>query len=214
MGIFKKLFAADIKTAADPSPALPPSRDDRPFAPPTPGQHVSAPTAEHLPPNARPGNRPGVRPSWMIEGMSVTVHEGSDTLEVVGESYRQDNLWNIVGVPRTSQSIRHRTMAVLVPETGNQYDDNAIAVWAMGVQVGYLSRENAQNYRPGLDRLAHAGPVALRATIVGGGHGDNLALLGIFLDPPTRSTRSLAACWRWRAKRPKILTLASPPAKC
>ncbi len=118
----------------------------------------------------------------MVQGMSVTVHEGSETLEVVGESYRQDNLWNIVGVPRTSQSIRHRTLGVLVPETGNEYDENAIAVWTMGVQVGYLSREDAQKYRPGLDRLAQAGPVALQATIVGGGHGDKLALLGIFLD--------------------------------
>ena len=182
MGIFKNLFAAGLKAVADPSPTLPRLQENRPFAATTPDQHVSAPTGEHLPLATGSCNRPGVRPAWMIDGMSINVYEGSDTLEVVGESHRQDNLWTIVGAPRTSQSIRHRTLAVLVPETGNQYDDNAIAVWAMGVQVGYLSRENAQSYRPGLDRLAQASPVALRATIVGGGHGDNLALLGIFLD--------------------------------
>ena len=122
MGIFRKRIAVGIKSAAEPAPTLPPSLEDPPFAPPTPGEHVPASTAPRLSLNAAVGNRPGVRPDWMIDGMPVTVYEGSDTLEVVGESHRQDNLWNIVGVPKTSQSIRHRTLAVLVPEAGNQYD--------------------------------------------------------------------------------------------
>ena len=75
----------------------------------------------------------------MIDGMSVTVYDGRDTLEVVGESYRQDNLWAIVGTPQTSDQIQHQATAILVPETGNEYDDNAIAVWISGLQVGYLS---------------------------------------------------------------------------
>jgi hypothetical protein len=118
----------------------------------------------------------------MIDGMSVTVYDGRDTLEVVGESYRQDNLWAIVGTPRTSDRIQQPAIAILVLETGNEYDDNAIAVWISGAQVGYLSRDDARDYRQGLEALSAVSPVALHATIVGGGHGDSLALLGVFLD--------------------------------
>jgi hypothetical protein len=118
----------------------------------------------------------------MVNGMNGTLYEGSETLEVVGESYRQDNLWAIVGRTPTSHRIQHDAVAVLVPETGNPYDDNAISVWIGGLQVGYLSRGDAEDCRPGLDTLTAAGPVALRATIVGGGYDDSRALLGVFLD--------------------------------
>ena len=118
----------------------------------------------------------------MVDGATVTIYGGSEALEVVGESYRQDNLWQVLGIPATADRVERDVVAVLVPETGNQYDANAIAVWVNGLQVGYLSRDDAEDYRPGLERLCGEGPVALRGTIVGGGYGDRVALLGVFLD--------------------------------
>ena len=118
----------------------------------------------------------------MVDGASVTHYVGSETLEVVGESYRQDNLWRAVGIPMTGKRVNCKTVAVLVPETGNQHDANAVAVWIKGLHVGYLCREDAASYRPGLERLAAAGPIALTATIVGGGYGDRVAILGVFLE--------------------------------
>jgi hypothetical protein len=103
-------------------------------------------------------------------------------LEVVGEPYRQENLWRIVGIPETADRVEFDVIAVLVPETQNQYDANAIAVWVNGLHVGYLSREIAARYRPGLDRLCAQAPVALRGTIVGGGYGGRVAFLGVFLE--------------------------------
>jgi hypothetical protein len=117
----------------------------------------------------------------MVSSVEATLYEGSETLEVVGESYQQDNLWAIVGEAPSPRRIQHDAVAVLVPETGNTHDANAIGVWISGLQVGYLSRDDAAQYRPGLDELAAKGPVALRATIVGGGYGDSRAILGVFL---------------------------------
>ena len=109
---------------------------------------------------------------------------------MVGESYRQANLWKIVGREPCNDRIQHRCHAVLVAETDNEYDANAISVWVEGLQVGFLSREDAADYRSGLVRLTENGVVSLAATIVGGGHG-GAPLLGIFLDhDPTDGRRS------------------------
>jgi hypothetical protein len=118
----------------------------------------------------------------MVPGVTVNVYEGPETLEVVGESYRQDNLWAIVDTPRTGNRVDVAILAVLVPETANEHDANAIAVWVSGLHVGYLAREDALEYRPGLERLMADGPVALRGRVVGGGYEDGLARLGVFLD--------------------------------
>ena len=65
------------------------------------------------------------------------VYEGSEPLEVVGESYRQDDLWKLVGGRRRADDwIRHAAVAVLVAELDNAYDANAVAVWIQGCHVG------------------------------------------------------------------------------
>ena len=81
--------------------------------------------------------------------------------------------------------MRLNVIAVLVPEPTNEYDSNAIAVWVNGFHVGYLSRDNAIGYRPGLLALyqKHGGkPVAMNGEIIGGGqHDEGIGYLGVFL---------------------------------
>lgn len=90
------------------------------------------------------------RPSWTRNGAPVVLLDGDEDLEVVGESYHQDNLWQLAGAQPGTQRVREDIYAVLVAEDNNPYDPNAVAVWIDGLRVGHLSRENAQRYRPGL----------------------------------------------------------------
>ena len=48
------------------------------------------------------------------------------------------------------ERIRVPVLAVLVPEVGNPYDPNSVAIWVNGLQVGNLSRDNSRRYRPQL----------------------------------------------------------------
>jgi hypothetical protein len=116
----------------------------------------------------------------------VLLDGGHEDLEVVGELRRQDSLWQIVGGrQRAELRVRVDICAVLVPEAGNPYDSSAIGVWIEGVQVGYLSRENAARYRPGLFALQqkHGQPIALPGVITGGGlRDDGPGRLGVFLN--------------------------------
>jgi HIRAN domain len=122
----------------------------------------------------------------MRDGMDVQLYEGREDLEVVGEASYQDNLWRIVG-GRSSPNdrVRMEVYAVLVAEPDNPYDANAISVWVKGLKVGYLSREDARRYRPGLLALEqkHGKPIALAGAVVGGGiQADGPGRLGVFLD--------------------------------
>jgi len=144
------------------------------------------------------------RPSWMRPGVSlqVTLYEGTEDLGVVGESNYQDVLWGLVGSPRGTR-VHHDIHAILVPEDDNPYDGDAISIWISGLKVGYLSREDARRYRPGLVALMRkAGqPIALAGVVAGGGMDtDGPRMLGVFLshDPVdfglpgrTRSERTL-----------------------
>jgi hypothetical protein len=52
---------------------------------------------------------------------------------------------------------------VLVAGEGNRYDADAVAVWVQGIQVGYLSREDARHHRLGLLALQDRHqPIALQ----------------------------------------------------
>ena len=92
---------------------------------------------------------------------------GDEDLQVVGESFRQDNLRHLTGYPPPEKYVEEEIRAVLVAEKDNPYDPNAIAVWikdpqAGYLQVGYLSREDAPRYRPGLlaQQQEHGRPIA------------------------------------------------------
>jgi hypothetical protein len=138
------------------------------------------------PPDRRSGWSPEQRPGWMHEGMEVQLYEGREDLEVVGEASYQDNLWRVVGGRGSSNDrVRVEVYAVLVAETDNPYDANAVSVWVQGLRVGYLSRYDARRYRPGLLALEqqHGKPIALAGAIVGGGmRADGPGRLGVFLD--------------------------------
>jgi hypothetical protein len=107
----------------------------------------------------------------MRNGAQVVLLDGDEDLEVVGESYYQENLWHLAGAQPGKERVREDIYAVLVAEDDNPYDPDAVAVWINGLKVGHLSRENAQRYRPGL--LAQqedlGRPIALAGVITGGG---------------------------------------------
>jgi hypothetical protein len=137
-------------------------------------------------PDPRSGWSPEQRPGWMHDGMEVQLCEGREGLEVVGEASYQDNLWRVVG-GRSSPDDRVRVdlYAVLVAEPDNPYDANAVSVWVQGLKVGYLSRDDARRYRPGLLALEqqHGRPIALAGVIAGGGmRADGPGRLGVFLE--------------------------------
>jgi rubrerythrin len=117
--------------------------------------------------------------------LEARLYGGHETLEVVGESHYQESLWRIVG-GRTTEPVHYETHAVLVPDTRNQYDANAIEVRVEGALVGYLSRDDAAAYHPGVTKLMENNGrrlVALHAVIVGGGpRGAAIGNLGVFLD--------------------------------
>jgi hypothetical protein len=123
------------------------------------------------------------RPAWMRDGVKAALLEGDRDLEVVGESFYQENLWRLAAA-RPGEPVRVEITAVLVAEDDNPHDSNAIAVWIDGLKVGHLSRENARAYRPGLLALqrAHQMPIALTGVITGGGmRDDGPGRLGVFL---------------------------------
>ncbi len=94
---------------------------------------------------------------------------------IVGESNYQPALRRIA---KRSRFFR----AVLIPETSNPYDPNAIRVFAQdGGTIGYLSRDNALEYREVfalLSRYGHVG--ACRAKLIGGMPGK--PTLGVLID--------------------------------
>lgn len=113
---------------------------------------------------------------------------GDDELEVVGESFCQQGLWEVCGGSEGDR-VRYPIDAVLLPE--NHPDDrNAIAVHVhvhLGgrrIRVGYLPRDTASLYRPGLEALTarYGCEIGLRGIIVGGGYyGDRPGQLGVWL---------------------------------
>lgn len=143
----------------------------------------------------------GGRPTWMQHKMTVTLYEGWTDLEVVGESHHQQELRALAGP--SDGRVRVPKHAILVPETGNVHDDQAVGVWIAGLFVGYLRRDDAAALRPAIvDLVSGTGrAVALNAVIVGGGVREDgrEALLGVWLshDPAdfglTGDTSMLAA---------------------
>jgi hypothetical protein len=128
------------------------------------------------------------RPQWMVDGMKVTLLEGgTQTLECVGESHYQDSIHRIVeslaepdhyGHRGDEDGVRVPLHGILVAETNNPYDSNAISVWISGHKVGHLPRDAAEAYRPGLLKLQkeHGQPIALDGAVIG-----RPGLYGVFL---------------------------------
>ncbi len=126
------------------------------------------------------------KPGAPSRGSECDVFDGHETLEVVGESYRQDVLRRIVGAWR-QEPVSCEIVAVLSPHPyeGEHADPNAIQVLIHGELVGYLSRHDAAVYHPGLLALmarCPTGRVGLNGVICGGGpRVDGPGMLGVFL---------------------------------
>lgn len=115
---------------------------------------------------------------------SVVLLAGTEDLELVGEASYQDALWRICGAA-VGDRIRYGVEAVLVPETDNIHDPLAIRVDVQGWTVGYLCRDDAASYNPGLRSLmaTHSAHIGLRGVIVGGGYyPDGPGRLGVWLE--------------------------------
>ena len=155
-------------------------------------RHTARPSTEASPPSKRNLDEQGrlvtarrdERSAWIRDGVEIALLDGSDDLEVVGESYYQENLWRLVGPRWPDERVRHNIYAVLVAEDDNPHDANAVAVWVQGLKVGHLSRANARRYRPGLLGLQrrYGQLITLNGVIVGGGiREDGPGRLGVFL---------------------------------
>jgi hypothetical protein len=126
----------------------------------------------------------------MREGIEPYPLGGHEELEVAGESFRQDALRRLTGNrPEGERVPGVKIRAALVAENGNPNDPDAVAVWIKDPQpeyhlVGYLYREDARSYRPGLlaQERALGRPISLAGRITGGGmRADGPGMLGVFL---------------------------------
>ncbi len=132
-----------------------------------------------------------VGPNWSI--FPGTLMSGG-TVQVVGESYRQDAIERVAG-PRTSSgaSISHVT-AQLVREPKNKHDRNAVAVLVGGEHCGYIAKEQAPTFGPVVDELKAMGrPATCQADVTGGWDqgGDDVGSYGLVLNiayPPRLRT--------------------------
>jgi hypothetical protein len=92
-------------------------------------------------------------------------------ITVVGESHCQDALRATWDVCDGEFEGRPAFTAALVPEPDNPYDENAVAVWGPRGRLGYLSRDNALDYREVFDEIRRRGEdgAACAAHLTGGG---------------------------------------------
>lgn len=94
-----------------------------------------------------------------------------DETEVVGESKYHTAIAKIAGNAKGTHANK-TCIAFLVPEKGNPYDKNAVMVMIEGVQVGYLSRTDAADFRERLKAEGIAGATtSCEAHIGWGGEG-------------------------------------------
>ena len=132
---------------------------------------------------SRPAPTPAPTLVEVVPAAASVLLGGRHDLEVVGESHYQDALWRVAG-GRTTERVRVETQAVLVREPDNPYDANAISVRIEGSTVGYLCRDDARAYLPGLLKLEarHGTRISLMGVVVGGGiRQDGPGMLGVWL---------------------------------
>jgi hypothetical protein len=94
---------------------------------------------------------------------------GAQETDVVGESHHQDELLAITGGRRRYGGVDVGVVAQLVPEPGNRFDPDAIAVEIDQRPVGYVRREDAEWVKPLVeDSLDIHGLATCEAVIRGG----------------------------------------------
>lgn len=72
--------------------------------------------------------------------------------QVAGESFHEDAIHTV----EESRSPGSSLMAVLVPDPGNAYDPNAVAVYVNGQHVGFLPRQTARSVQPAITEFSRS----------------------------------------------------------
>lgn len=113
-------------------------------------------------------------------------YAGTYVWDIVGEAHYQDALSEMCGGPNETGHEK-QVWALVVLETGNPHDENAVAIHIDTGLVGYLPRVFAKNYRAALERMK-LGSYAMRvpAIVVGGWRRgrDDVGDFGLKLDLP------------------------------
>ena len=139
---------------------------------------------DEAPPRARP------RLVGRLAGPGSVTLPGARVVEVVGESRHQGELLALTGGVRRYGGVDLEVVADLVPEPGNRFDPDAVAVGIGGVPVGYLRHDDAVSLRPMIDEARRGeGEATCRAAIRGGwdrGRGDVGAFGVVLLLPAAR----------------------------
>jgi HIRAN domain len=106
---------------------------------------------------------------------------------IVGETHHQEALGRVFSMTKGASGTKTRA-ATLVPEPGNQYDANAVAVVVRGERIGYLKRNVAAEYSPALQRMGKPLECRVRLERQGPESGQG-AILAFFEDvlPPASS---------------------------
>lgn len=110
--------------------------------------------------------------------------DGVFRVAIVGESHYQDALQAVGRGMKAGD--RKAVEAEVIPEKGNRYDPNAVCVQIAGKTVGYIKREQNEQFRRHLTELGHRdATVVCRAQLRRGQKGrGELGLLGVWLDLP------------------------------
>lgn len=98
--------------------------------------------------------------------------DDGDEFDIVGESHYQKAIKILAG-PNDEHVYDKEYRAFLVPENDNPHDNKAVRVDIEGMTVGYLSREDAPDFRESLREKKLAGKVTACKAIVIGGRGPN-----------------------------------------
>ena len=96
--------------------------------------------------------------------------EDGEELDVVGESHYQADLAGLMAVLRDGPDATEAwTAARLIPEPQNPYDRNAVRVEVHDRLVGHLSREDAEEIKPWLRKVARRSRPTYVLARIGGG---------------------------------------------
>ena len=127
------------------------------------------------------------RPSARTDAIGELSGPGTYKVDIVGESNCQDALAKITG-GKTPDGVNMFVTATLVVEDSNPYDPMAVRIDIAGHTVGYLSREDAWQYRQRLEKSGHPKLTALCDAVIRGGwdrgRGDT-GHFGVKLDLPS-----------------------------
>jgi len=109
--------------------------------------------------------------------------DGTFSFNIVGESYHQQELYEIAG-GYDPDGLQFDCHAILLPEPDNPYDRYAVKVLIDDIEVGHLSRDKARQWSTEIFVPGGIRGIAAYAKIVGGYDLEDgtPAMIGVKLD--------------------------------